>query len=142
MNRDLSRRYLEMIGVISVDFGMDGWVVTRRRNTKSGGVIVSTVQPRDNNGSLCLVMSVNGSPKIFSLGRFVYAWHMADVPGDMEVCYIDGNPKNAALDNLVLLDQKAAYRMKRRTEEEKARDAEARSSAAVQYQKEAKRKRG
>lgn len=140
--KDLTKKYLESIGVISVDFGMDGWTVTRRWHTKSGGVVVSTVKPRDNNGSLCLMMSVEGKAKAFALARLVYAWHMADVPGDMEVCFIDGDPKNAALDNLVLLDKKAAYAMKNRTPEQKAKDAAARANAAIQYQREAKRRRG
>lgn len=136
----LTRKYLESIGVKCVDFGSDGWTVTRRWKSGSGGVIVSTIRPRPNNGSLSITVSIGGKAKVFSVARFVYAWHIGDVPGDMEVCYLDGDPKNVSLPNLVVCDQKTANAMRRRTQEEKQRDAASRETAAVKYGIEAKKR--
>lgn len=137
----LTKKYLESIGVISVDLGMDGWSVTRRWKSGSGGVTVTTINPRPNNGSLSLTLSVGGKARVFSLARFVYAWHIADVPGDMEVCFIDGDPQNVSLSNLVMCDRKTASSMRRRTKEQKEKDAADRITAAIRYGAEAKKRR-
>ena len=140
-NRELTKKYLESIGVLSVDQGADGWTVTRRWKSGSGGVIVSTMKARPNNGSLCVIMSIDGKAKAFALGRLVYAWHLGDVPADAEICFIDGDPKNVSFQNLLMCDAKTARAMRRRSPEEKAKDAAARETAASQYGQSAKRKR-
>ena len=140
-NRELTRKYLESIGVLSVDQGTDGWTVTRRWKSGAGGVIASIMKPRPNNGSLSIVMSIDGRQKAFALARLVYAWHIGDVPADAEICFIDGDPKNVTFQNLLMCDAKTARAMRRRSQEEKAKDAAARETPASQYGQQAKKKR-
>lgn len=82
--RSLSRKYLESIGVCDVSLVDGKWIVTRRYKTKSGGVITSTVSPRPNNGSLAVILSIDGRSTYTSFPRMLYAWRHGSISSDEE----------------------------------------------------------
>ena len=41
-----------------------------------------------------------------TLGRLVMAWYKGEVPGDMDVDHIDGNPLNNHIDNLQIISRR------------------------------------
>lgn len=44
--------------------------------------------------------------KTVTLGRLVMAWYKGEVPGDMDVDHIDGNPFNNNIDNLQIISRR------------------------------------
>ena len=110
--KPLNKSYLEQIGIVAIDQGVGGgWTVTRRTRTRSGGIQTSQINPRNNNGSLSLIIGVNGKAVALSLARVLWVWFFGDLKATDDVCLKE--PNNYSLYNLTKTDTKTAFSLRR-----------------------------
>ena len=68
---------------------------------------VNTIQKvRRKSGKLYVAPSWAYAVKTVPLGRLVMAWYKSEVPGNMDVDHIDGDPFNNHIDNLQMITRR------------------------------------
>lgn len=98
----LDRKYLESIGIISVD--IDNKTVDRYNMRSTKVITTSATRSLQNNGKdgdvdyINYIMCIRG--KTYSFSNIVYAWYVGPIPKGFLIDHINGKTSDNSLSNL------------------------------------------
>lgn len=100
----ITKQFLqEGLGIVSVWERGGVWCLSRNYETGNGSVQSSIITQRSNNGSPSFALSVDGKTLSLSAARVVWTWFFRDIRADETLVFLDGDRRNLALRNMVVV---------------------------------------